>query len=172
MCLAQGHNAVTPVRLKPAALRSRVRHSTTEPVRSLYHSITCLNGCKKFKKNQIFIKKNKMQIQKGLINEFFQEHFFTSYFEKWSKNILMEIHCAFFACYFYWCIKRYKRVSWLVCRLLFFIRETYFQMKFMWFVVICFCSSSDFLEHIGYLNIYGSIIIWSIANLQASGIGL
>ena len=26
------HNAVTPVRLKPAALRSRVKHSTTEPL--------------------------------------------------------------------------------------------------------------------------------------------
>ena len=29
MCLAQGHNAVTPVRLKPAAPLSRVKHSTT-----------------------------------------------------------------------------------------------------------------------------------------------
>ena len=35
MCLAQGHNAVTPVRLKPAAPHSRVKHSTTEPRRSL-----------------------------------------------------------------------------------------------------------------------------------------
>ena len=33
MCLAQGHKAVTPVRLEPAALRSPVRHSTTEPLR-------------------------------------------------------------------------------------------------------------------------------------------
>ena len=33
MCLAQGHNAVTPVRLKPAAPRSQVQHSTTEPMR-------------------------------------------------------------------------------------------------------------------------------------------
>ena len=32
--LAQGHNAVPPVRLEPAALRSRVKHSTTEPLRS------------------------------------------------------------------------------------------------------------------------------------------
>ena len=33
MCLAQGpHNAVTPVRLEPTALRSRVKHSTTEPL--------------------------------------------------------------------------------------------------------------------------------------------
>ena len=29
MCLAQGHNAVTPVRLKSMAPRSRVKHSTT-----------------------------------------------------------------------------------------------------------------------------------------------
>ena len=32
MCLAQGHNTVTPVRLKPAAPRSRVKHTTTEPL--------------------------------------------------------------------------------------------------------------------------------------------
>ena len=32
--LAEGHNAVTPVRLEPAAPRSRVKHSTTEPLRS------------------------------------------------------------------------------------------------------------------------------------------
>ena len=30
---------MTPVRLEPAALRSQVKHSTTEPLRSL-----CLNG--------------------------------------------------------------------------------------------------------------------------------
>ena len=29
MDLAQGHNTVTPVRLEPAAPRSRVKHSTT-----------------------------------------------------------------------------------------------------------------------------------------------
>ena len=34
MCLAQGHNAVTQMRLKPRALRSWVKHSTTEPLRS------------------------------------------------------------------------------------------------------------------------------------------
>ena len=28
---------MTPVRLEPAALRSRVKHSTTEPLRSLYY---------------------------------------------------------------------------------------------------------------------------------------
>ena len=32
MCLAQGHNAVTPVILEPAAPRSRVKHSITEPL--------------------------------------------------------------------------------------------------------------------------------------------
>ena len=36
MCLAQGHNAVTPMRLGAAAFRSRVKHSTTEPPRSLF----------------------------------------------------------------------------------------------------------------------------------------
>ena len=29
MCLAQGHNAVAPVRLEPTDTRSRVKHSTT-----------------------------------------------------------------------------------------------------------------------------------------------
>ena len=33
--MLKNHNAVTLVRLEPAALRSRVKHSTTEPVRSL-----------------------------------------------------------------------------------------------------------------------------------------
>ena len=33
--LAQGHNTVTPVRLEPATPRSRVKHSTTEPLCSL-----------------------------------------------------------------------------------------------------------------------------------------
>ena len=35
MCLAQGHNAVTPVRLEPAASQSQVKHSTTKPLCSL-----------------------------------------------------------------------------------------------------------------------------------------
>ena len=30
MCLAQGHNAAMPVRLEPAAPRSRVKHSITD----------------------------------------------------------------------------------------------------------------------------------------------
>ena len=33
--LLKAHNAVTPVRLEPAASRSRVKHSTTEPPRYL-----------------------------------------------------------------------------------------------------------------------------------------
>ena len=35
MCLAQGHIAVTLVRLKPGVLRSRVKLSTTEPLLSI-----------------------------------------------------------------------------------------------------------------------------------------
>ena len=34
MCLAKGHNAVMLVRLKFAALQSRIKRSTTEPLRS------------------------------------------------------------------------------------------------------------------------------------------
>ena len=36
MCLAQGHKAVMPVRLEPTAPRSRIKHSTTEPLHSLF----------------------------------------------------------------------------------------------------------------------------------------
>ena len=43
MCLAKDHNAVTPVRLEPAAPRSRVKHSTTEPLRSLNVKILFAN---------------------------------------------------------------------------------------------------------------------------------
>ena len=32
MCFAQGHNAVTPVRLESTLPQSRVKHSTTEPL--------------------------------------------------------------------------------------------------------------------------------------------
>ena len=39
MCLAQGHNAVTLVRLKPAAPLSGVEHSTTELRSSLRYCI-------------------------------------------------------------------------------------------------------------------------------------
>ena len=34
MCLAQGHNAVMLLKLESAAPQSRVKHSTTEPLRS------------------------------------------------------------------------------------------------------------------------------------------
>ena len=34
MCLAQGHSVMMPVRLEPAAPRSRVKHSTTELLHS------------------------------------------------------------------------------------------------------------------------------------------
>ena len=34
MCLAQGHNAVTLLRLEPTTPQSQVKHSITEPLRS------------------------------------------------------------------------------------------------------------------------------------------
>ena len=37
MCMAQGHNAVPPVRLQPATLRSGVKHSATEPLRYILY---------------------------------------------------------------------------------------------------------------------------------------
>ena len=37
--LLKDHNAVTQVRLEPTALRSRVKHSTTEPLRSLLKDV-------------------------------------------------------------------------------------------------------------------------------------
>ena len=40
LCLAQGHNAVTLVRLKPAVPWSQVKHSTTEPLRSLKETVS------------------------------------------------------------------------------------------------------------------------------------
>ena len=50
MCLAQGHNAVTPVRLNPAVPRSRVKHSTTQPLHSdLIYNETCLKRPQKDK---------------------------------------------------------------------------------------------------------------------------
>ena len=53
MCLAQGHNAVTPVSLKPADFRSRVKHSTTEP---LHQQITEDPNLKLWNTTDIFIK--------------------------------------------------------------------------------------------------------------------
>ena len=44
MCLAQGHNAVTPVRLEPAAPRFRVKHSTTEQLRPSLFTYVPLNN--------------------------------------------------------------------------------------------------------------------------------
>ena len=39
MCLAQGHKAVMQVRLEPVAPPSRIKHSTTEPLRSPWPGI-------------------------------------------------------------------------------------------------------------------------------------
>ena len=40
MCLAQGHNTVTLVKLEPVASPSRVKLSTTEPLRSPDSAVT------------------------------------------------------------------------------------------------------------------------------------
>ena len=40
--LLKDHNAVTPVRLEPAAPRYRVKRSTTEPLRSLFSESTIM----------------------------------------------------------------------------------------------------------------------------------
>ena len=63
MCLAQGHNAVMLVRLEPAALQSRVKHSTTEPLRS--HFCCCLLIFSKltYSKNSFM---NTIRVSKGL----------------------------------------------------------------------------------------------------------
>ena len=42
--MPKDHNAVTPVRLEPTAPRSRVKHSTTEPLRSLNSGSSGSNG--------------------------------------------------------------------------------------------------------------------------------
>ena len=42
--MLKDHNAVTPVRLELAALRSRVKHSTTEPLRSLLSVLKAMNN--------------------------------------------------------------------------------------------------------------------------------
>ena len=43
--LLKDHNAVTLVRLEPVDLRSRVKHSTTEPLRSLCQMYVCMDIC-------------------------------------------------------------------------------------------------------------------------------
>ena len=40
MCLAQGPKPVRPMRLKPRASQTRVKHSTTEPLHSLKQETT------------------------------------------------------------------------------------------------------------------------------------
>ena len=46
---AQGHNAVMPVRLEPAAPLSRVKHSTTEPLRSKMRLDGMASKCHNFR---------------------------------------------------------------------------------------------------------------------------
>ena len=71
MCLAQGHNTVRPVRLDPAVTRSRVKHSTTEPLCS-----PSLKYCKfgNFREVIIFAKLGKMKSSRnGKINPSFTD---------------------------------------------------------------------------------------------------
>ena len=51
--LAQGHNALTPARLEPVAPRSRVKNSTTEPLRS--HRIFVMYSMSKLGSNLFFM---------------------------------------------------------------------------------------------------------------------
>ena len=55
MCLAQGHTAVTLVWLEPAAPRSRINHSTTEPLRSLNKNVLQIKSNMKFAQKQYII---------------------------------------------------------------------------------------------------------------------
>ena len=55
---AKGYNAVTPVRLEPASLRSRVKHSTTESLRSLRFKCQSPTSYSKFYKNNLGSKWN------------------------------------------------------------------------------------------------------------------
>ena len=76
MCLAQGHIAVMPVRLKPAASRSRVKHSTTEhcpPLSRIYKrklhpvppSLHTTNKCRSVTGSELQVKAEHARIQRG-----------------------------------------------------------------------------------------------------------
>ena len=77
MCLAQGHIAVTTVRLKPATTRSRVKHSTTEPLPSPYTyiykrklrpvppSLHTTNKCRSITGSELQVKAEHARIQRG-----------------------------------------------------------------------------------------------------------
>ena len=64
MSLAQGHNVVTLVRHEPAALRSPVKHSTTEPLRSLTRYGKCSKIC-----NSCFLFSNKLLVFRAGIHK-------------------------------------------------------------------------------------------------------
>ena len=76
MCLAQGHITVTPVRLEPAASRSRVKHSTTEPLppltciykrklRPVPPSLHTTNKCRSITGSELQVKAEHARIQRG-----------------------------------------------------------------------------------------------------------
>ena len=59
--LLEYHNAVMPVRLEPAAPRSRVKHSTTEPL----HSLSCFLFCNKVKQPASFPNQNDCKVSES-----------------------------------------------------------------------------------------------------------
>ena len=52
-CLAQGHNAASPVRLKPVTPQSRVKHSTIEPLCSSSSLIWFQTVCKDYQQTTL-----------------------------------------------------------------------------------------------------------------------
>ena len=89
--LLKDHNAVTPVRIKPPALGSRVKHSTTEPLGSL------LLECKMEKGSSQCKHRQPMEQTKGLFctcdsgvagwQSQHQRHF-------WRMNSMLEANCT------------------------------------------------------------------------------
>ena len=93
MCLAQGHKAVKPVRLKPAAPWSSVKHSTTEPLRSPQpkHMLWVLKRTSSMRR---FIEhpKHMLKLMGKKIHIFFTQTFFV-YLNLWTplKTISLDI---------------------------------------------------------------------------------
>ena len=76
MCIAQGHIAVMPVRLEPAASRSQVKHSTTEPLppltriykrklRPVPPSLHTTNKCRSITGSELQVKAEHARIHRG-----------------------------------------------------------------------------------------------------------
>ena len=84
MCLAQGHNAVAPVRLEPVDPWSQVKHTTTEPLHSQYLNLCdiriyyeCEGGIEKSASGSLF---GIMRIAEGWQMVYEREEFFNGPF--------------------------------------------------------------------------------------------